>query len=96
MSSEATNLAGEQGQGGFVVPVEVKFINNTIGHGVFAVDPIKKGTLLWTSKCVACCQPHYRGGNSNSRSFISDGEKNLAQANVCTKRRSSSYLLESY
>lgn len=42
----------EQGQGGFVVPVEVKFIDSTIGHGVFAVDPIKQGTLLWTPKCV--------------------------------------------
>jgi hypothetical protein len=52
MSSEVTNLAGEQGQGGFVVPVEVKFINSTIGHGVFALHPIKRGTLLWTSKCV--------------------------------------------
>jgi len=52
VSAFMSSPAGEQGQGGFVVPVEVKFINNTIGHGVFAVDPIKKGTLLWTSKCV--------------------------------------------
>ena len=76
------------------MPVEVKFINNTIGHGVFAVDPIKKGTILWTSKCVTSHTIEEATAILEALSPLE--KKNLAQANVCTKRRSSSYLLESY
>lgn len=36
----------------FLVPLEVKFINNKIGHGLFTKTDIPKGKLLWTPKLV--------------------------------------------
>jgi SET domain-containing protein len=39
-------------EGGFIVLVEVKHVNNAVGFGVFASKKIEKGTLLWTPKLV--------------------------------------------
>ena len=37
---------------GFLIPVEVKYIDSTIGHGVFSSSFIKAGTLLWRPTLV--------------------------------------------
>eukprot|EP00697_Spironema_sp_BW2_P011592 gnl/Spiro4/27337_TR13611_c0_g1_i1.p1 gnl/Spiro4/27337_TR13611_c0_g1~~gnl/Spiro4/27337_TR13611_c0_g1_i1.p1 ORF type:complete len:177 (-),score=45.82 gnl/Spiro4/27337_TR13611_c0_g1_i1:86-595(-) len=34
-------------RGGYLVPHEVRFVNGSIGHGVFATEFIPKGTPLW-------------------------------------------------
>jgi hypothetical protein len=36
----------------FLVPVEVKYINDSIGHGLFTKADIPKGKLLWTPVLV--------------------------------------------
>jgi len=37
---------------GFLVAVEVRYINEEIGKGVFSLEFIKKGTLLWLPNLV--------------------------------------------
>ena len=38
---------------GFLVPVDLRFINDLIGHGVFSVGYIPKGTPLWIPALVS-------------------------------------------
>jgi SET domain-containing protein len=38
---------------GFLVPVELRFINEKIGHGVFSLGFIPKGTPLWIPALVS-------------------------------------------
>jgi len=44
--------------GGFCVPIEIKFINETIGSGIFSTHFIKAGTLLWTPTLVQKYSPN--------------------------------------
>jgi len=37
---------------GFLIPVELRFVSPEIGHGVFALDFVKKGTEMWTPQLV--------------------------------------------
>lgn len=37
---------------GFLVPVELRFIDDKIGHGVFSLGPILRGTEIWKPNLV--------------------------------------------
>jgi len=37
---------------GFFIPVDVKFISDEIGHGVFAREHVSRGTPVWTPMLV--------------------------------------------
>lgn len=37
---------------GFLVPVEVRFVSDTVGHGVFSLESVKKGTEMWIPNLV--------------------------------------------
>lgn len=43
--------------GGFCVPVEVVHIDEVIGSGVFSLEFVKEGTLLWTPSLVQKYSP---------------------------------------
>jgi len=51
-SNDNKNINHSSANGGYIVPVEVKFIDERKGHGVFATNNIAKGTLLWTPALV--------------------------------------------
>jgi SET domain-containing protein len=37
---------------GFLVPVEVRFVSDIVGHGVFSLESVKGGTELWIPNLV--------------------------------------------
>lgn len=43
--------------GGFIIPIEVKFINEIVGYGVFTKKNVNMGTLLWTPHLVTKYSP---------------------------------------